>query len=448
METRKEIRELHRMACPILCHYVLTSLFEMFDQAIIGQNSTRGFALVGIASVVLYGVTGALGMLSSAFHILAAEKKGEQDESGFWTVFLVSRELVIWIGCGFFILSLMFGRGLFQSIYKIRGNELRELLSYFYPASITVLENLLIFQYSVYFRNQKNTRIALVVTGISTVVNLWFDFVLVYGAAGFPHMGTAGAAWGSVIGLGCGVFIYQVAYWKEIRKNFRPCRVRGVVRRKVLQKIGKLYFPLLGQDLFENTIFVFFVSVAAARLGSEEMAIYKLLDLIGGILELPIYAYAAAAQTYVLQSNAAGDDKKARQYQKAGIRTAAMVVLAASGVCKIFSDSIFCWIIADQKIIDGAAGIFWMPAVILMIKVFYRFEMLYLQGIGKERFVFWNTVAASILAGVGVLWAGMSMGLPGIYLGIFLQYGILAIRYIRQKKGKNDVVSEGLVYRD
>ena len=144
METRKEIRELHRMACPILCHYVLTSLFEMFDQAIIGQNSTRGFALVGIASVVLYGVTGALGMLSSAFHILAAEKKGKQDESGFWTVFLVSRELVIWIGCGFFILSLMFGRGLFQSIYKIRGNELRELLSYFYPASITVLENLLI----------------------------------------------------------------------------------------------------------------------------------------------------------------------------------------------------------------------------------------------------------------------------------------------------------------
>lgn len=76
--------------------------------------------------------------------------------------------------------------------------------------------------------------------------------------------------------------------------------------------------------------------MAAARLGSEEMAIYKLLDLIGGILELPIYAYAAAAQTYVLQSNGAGDDKKARQYQKAGIRTAAMVVLAASGVCKIF----------------------------------------------------------------------------------------------------------------
>ncbi len=248
--------------------------------------------------------------------------------------------------------------------------------------------------------------------------------------------------------MGCGVLVYQTVYWKESRKNVRQCRIPNAVRRKILQKIGKLYLPLLGQDLFENTIFVFAVSVAAARLGSEEMAIYKLLDLIGGILELPIYAYAAAAQTYVLQSNGAGDDKKARQYQKAGIQTAVMVVLAASGVCKIFSDSIFGWIIADQKLIDAATGIFWMPAVILIIKVFYRFEMLYLQGIGKERFVFLNTAVASILAGMGVIGAGMSMGLPGIYLGIFLQYGILAIRYIRQKKGKSDVVSEGLVHRD
>ena len=87
-----------------------------------------------------------------------------------------------------------------------------------------------------------------------------------------------------------------------------------------------------------------------------------------------------------------------------------------------------------------------MPAVILMIKVFYRFEMLYLQGIGKERFVFWNTVAASILAGVGVLWAGMSMGLPGIYLGIFLQYGILAIRYIRQKKEQKQYAEDFCCY--
>lgn len=77
METRKEIRELHRMACPILCHYVLTSLFEMFDQAIIGQNSTRGFALVGIASVVLYGVTGSIGNAVFCVSYSGCRKEGK-----------------------------------------------------------------------------------------------------------------------------------------------------------------------------------------------------------------------------------------------------------------------------------------------------------------------------------------------------------------------------------
>lgn len=78
METRKEIRELHRMACPILCHYVLTSLFEMFDQAIIGQKfHPWASALVGIASVVLYGVTGSIGNAVFCVSYSGCRKEGK-----------------------------------------------------------------------------------------------------------------------------------------------------------------------------------------------------------------------------------------------------------------------------------------------------------------------------------------------------------------------------------
>ena len=87
MKNRKEFQELNRMAYPILLHYLLTSLFEILDQAIVGHYSVRGFAVVGIAASVVYGVTGALGMLSSAFHIIAAEKIGKQDERGFENAF-------------------------------------------------------------------------------------------------------------------------------------------------------------------------------------------------------------------------------------------------------------------------------------------------------------------------------------------------------------------------
>lgn len=64
--------QIHRMAVPILMNYALASVFEIFDEAIVGHYSVEGFALVGVAASILYTITGALGILSSAFHILAA----------------------------------------------------------------------------------------------------------------------------------------------------------------------------------------------------------------------------------------------------------------------------------------------------------------------------------------------------------------------------------------
>ena len=42
MKNRKEFQELNRMAYPILLHYLLTSLFEILDQAIVGHYSVQG----------------------------------------------------------------------------------------------------------------------------------------------------------------------------------------------------------------------------------------------------------------------------------------------------------------------------------------------------------------------------------------------------------------------
>ena len=53
MKNRKEFQELNRMTYPILLHYLLTSLFAILDQAIVGHYSVRGFAVFGIAVSVV-----------------------------------------------------------------------------------------------------------------------------------------------------------------------------------------------------------------------------------------------------------------------------------------------------------------------------------------------------------------------------------------------------------
>lgn len=208
MKYRKETIDINKLVYPILLNYILTSVFELLDEAIVGHYSVEGFALVGIAASLIYSITGALGILSAAFNILAADRKGKEDKTGFEQIFISSKNLAILIGGIFLIVSMLLGSIFFHKVYGLEGQSLKDLLSYFYPAVITVLQNMLIFQYSAYFRNKLNTRIGLSVTFISTVVNLFFDYSLVYGKFGLPSLGISGAAWGSVIGLFCGLLIY------------------------------------------------------------------------------------------------------------------------------------------------------------------------------------------------------------------------------------------------
>ena len=205
MKYKTDCRDIHRMAYPILLNYVLSGVFEMLDKAIVGHYSVRGFAVVGIAASFTFAITGALGILSAAFNIVAAGERGCQDEHRFESTFAASKSLALLTGTVFFVLSLLGGRFFFRHVYGIREDDLSELLSYYYPAAFTVIQNMLIFQYSTYFRNRLNTRITLCSTIVSTGVNLFFDCSLVYGFFGMPCLGTAGAAWGSVIGLAAGL---------------------------------------------------------------------------------------------------------------------------------------------------------------------------------------------------------------------------------------------------
>lgn len=186
--------------------------------------------------------------------------------------------------------------------------------------------------------------------------------------------------------------------------------------------------------MLESTIFVFLVLAAVARLGAEDVAVYKLLDLVCGMLELPLYAYTAATQIYALQNHAAGKKAAVSSYEKAGIQLSGMIVLSVGMLCGIFQKEVFHWILSDEMIIARAGDYLWMIVLLVLVKIPYRIRLLYLQGIGKEGQVFWITAAASVIFGVGALAAAELLQLSGIYLMIILEYGLLGGIYRWQSK--------------
>lgn len=420
-------RRIHQMAYPVLLNYLLSSVFELLDKAIVGHYSVQGFAVVGAAASFTYAVTGALGILSASFNIVAAEEKGRRNEKEFETIFLVSKCLSLLIGICFFVLSLLCGRIFFQKVYGIQGDDLSELLSYFYPVSFTVVQNMLTFQYSAYFRNCLNTKITLYSTIASTGVNLFFDFSLVYGFFGLPQLGTAGAAWGSVIGLAAGLIVYQLAYWKKNTGQI-PAPLLSTAKAAA-GKILCLYPSLFGQELLESTIFACVLSAAAARLGTDQMAIYSLLDTVGSMIGLPVYAYATATQTYTLQSHSARELSAVKEYLKCGIQLTFSIIAMLCVLCGIFSKPLLHLIVDDLHVIKEARNLLLPLFLLQLVKIPYQIHMSYLQGVGREKFVLFCTAIGTICAGGSAIIAGNIAGLTGLYIVMIMELVILGICY-------------------
>ena len=62
-------------------------------------------------------------------------------------------------------------------------------------------------------------------------------------------------------------------------------------------------------------------------MGTDKMAVYSLLGTVGGIVGLPVYAYAIAAQTYALQKKSIRKIKdEAKEYLKTGAGMAFLVI--------------------------------------------------------------------------------------------------------------------------
>ena len=427
IQYKTDCRDIHRMAYPILLNYVLSSVFELLDKAIVGHYSVRGFAVVGIAASFTFAITGALGILSAAFNIVAAGERGSCNEPKFESAFAVSKSLALLIGTVFFALSLLGGRFFFRHVYGIRGADLSELLSYFYPAAFTVIQNMLIFQYSAYFRNRLNTRITLYSTIVSTGVNLFFDYSLVYGFFGMPCLGTAGAAWGSVIGLAAGLLVYQLTYY---RTGLPVKPALGHTAKEAAGKILRLYPSLFGQEMLESTIFACIVSAVVARLGTEQMAVYNLLDTAGSAIGLPVYAYAAATQTYSLQSRSAGNMRAVRRYLKSGLFLTSLVIGLLCIFCRIFDRPLLQLIVTDDHIIQQAQQLLGPAFLLQFARIPYQIYMNYLQGIGREKYVLIGTAAGTACAGIGVIIAGNAAGLTGLYLVMAAELCILGTCYI------------------
>lgn len=428
----QEAKNINKMAIPLVLNSVTGLIIGLCDQAMIGRISLEAFGAVGLIASTINSITGVLGMTAIAFNILGAKCKGAEDRHGLYEGFAINLLISIVLGVVFFVLNIIFGEVLLNKVYNLNGKTLQEGSEYINIFSLSLGLNMILFTFSAYLKIVNDTRCILYANITSAILNVLFDYILIFGHLGFPKMGMKGNAMGSILALCFGVLIYLVKV-KPI-KLFRGLKINftNVIREEL-----KVALPLIGQEVLESMVIVVIINSILSHIGILEVSIYNMVSFIVSIALMPMYSYSQASLTFVSESTGSKEEEQLKKAPKICLRFALILYFGIAVVIIILNNYVFRIITNDPALIKGAGEYISLVLICNIINIPNNIYKYSLQGIGDERWVFLISVVINliVIGMMSIFVIFLKWNLYGVYLSLFLNYiGLAVIFIIRYNK--------------
>lgn len=199
-------REYFRLAIPSVLEMVLLSLIGMADTVMVsgvGTNAVAAVGLVGQPRMLMLSIFFALNVGITA---VVARRKGEGRREEANTV--VRNAILLIVGLSFILMALIlpFGRQLMQ-FAGAESETLGDATVYFLIVGSALPFNALSMGICAAQRGIGNTKLTMYVNIASNLVNVLFNWLLIYGVGPFPTLGVAGAAIATAIGMFVGFLL-------------------------------------------------------------------------------------------------------------------------------------------------------------------------------------------------------------------------------------------------
>ena len=298
-------REIWRIAYPIMLGNLAQTIITFTDTAFLGHLGTNELSASMMAGLYYYVFTTLAMGFAVGIQIFIARRFGEGDYKKIGVVFQHGALFVLGLGILLFSILFFFSHKLLhiiiesENIYAAAG----EYLKFRQFGIIFVVFN---FLFRSFYVGISNTKVITFSTLIMAVVNIFFDYALIFGHAGLPEMGIGGAALASLMAeITAFCFFWIYTYVKIPHEEYGMFRWHKL-QPDLMGNILKVAFPSMIQRLFSfGAWFVFFVMIE--KMGEMAIGVSSVVRSTYMILIIPGFAFAATANT--LTSRIIGEGK-------------------------------------------------------------------------------------------------------------------------------------------
>lgn len=437
-------REVRSLAFPAVMHNLLLTGPYLVDAAMVGGLGREALAAVAIGGPLTWSVRSLFSGLSRGTLALVSRSVGAGDRPMAERIAAESLSIALLLACAVTPLAKFTG-----AIYRFFGVDAAVeaagsayLSIVFAGLPITILAQGL----TVIFQASGDARTPMRAGIVSNIVHVFANAALMYGYAGLPRMGVAGAAAGTLIAHGL-MSAMLIATLVRARAWIPPGEAKPraaqpdvedlSTRGKRLAALIRIGTPAFGEAVAYQTAYQFF-SKMVAGLGTQALAAHRIAIAVESLAFMPGEGFRIAAASLTGQSLGAGQPDRAL----AAIRTArdlALRWMVTISLCfLVAARPIAALFTSDPALLETAATLIRLAAVEIPFLAATNVQLGGLEGAGDTRAAFGVTVVGAWLLRLPatyVLGYTLGFGVAGVWTATSLDWAVRS--YLAHRKITN-----------
>jgi putative MATE family efflux protein len=313
-------RSLFIIAVPIILQNLMQTFINMLDTIMVGRLGATEIAAVGLGNQVFFMLNMVLFGISSGGSIFIAQFWGKKDFKGIQHTlgitlsasFLVS---LVFMTCALIMPDTIIGWYSRDPDVIAKGAAYLRVVGISYPLMAVS------FAYQLAFRSTEHVRLPMFSTGLSLILNLVFNWLLIFGftvSAGpvhfiVPACGVVGAAVATVISRAVELLVTVTYAYAHHFEAAGKIRVMLGFSRSYVARLLRVVFPVLINETLwglgitiQNSIF--------AHAGTNAIAAFNITNTISQLTWVFFIGMGNAAAIIIGKRIGAGLEKDARAY--------------------------------------------------------------------------------------------------------------------------------------
>ncbi len=309
VKSKELYQDIIKIAWPSFVELLLTQLASMVDLMMVGsmggtanpEIGTQALAAVGLTTQPKFLLMGAFVAMNTGVTALVARYKGQNDKEHANLVVRQGLMLTFILTAILSVLGTVFARPMV--VFMGSQEEIVTLWAtqYLQIQMIGFMTMALTSTITAALRAVGDSKTCMIYNLIANVVNVVFNWLLIYGNCGFPELGVAGASLATVIGQFVAFIIAFVVILRgneflklELRLGFKP-------EKLVLGNIVNIGLPAMLEQILMRAGMIIFAKTVAS-LGTTAYATHQVCMNIQALSFMTGQAFAVSATTLMGQS--------------------------------------------------------------------------------------------------------------------------------------------------